>query len=38
MACLYALARVTEDEVVQFFDKKEKEVQKTTQDAIKHKQ
>ena len=32
------LAWVTEDEVVQFFDEKEKEVQKATQDAIKREQ
>ena len=38
LRCLSLLAWVTEDEVVQFFDEKEKEVQKAIQDAIKREQ
>ena len=38
MLCLSLLAWVTEGEVVQFFDEKEREVQKATQDAINREQ
>ena len=38
LRCLSLLAWVTEDAVVQFFEKKEKEVQKAIQDAIKCEQ
>ena len=38
LRCLSLLAWVTEGEVVQFFDEKEREVQKATQDAINREQ
>ena len=38
LQCLSLLAWVTEDEVVQFFDEKERGVQKATQDAINREQ
>ena len=38
LRCLALLAWVTEDEVVQFFDEKDKEVAKVLHDAVKHEQ